>query len=102
MRSVWIAFVLTLLLAGCGVAGSGAPADGTPRVGSISPSDVTTRIVGGTPLQQKVLREVIAGLGPTGFREVEIQKSEPSSILLVVPHDRDNVLAEWQSWLLAH
>src|SRR6266540_1075206 len=102
MRTAVITFVLALLVAGCGTAASGPPVGGAaPAVGSISPSDVTTKIVGGTPMQQKVMREVLAGLGPTTLTEVEIQESEPSSVLLVVPHDQENVLAEWQSWLLA-
>lgn len=103
MRSIVIAFAVTALVVGCGPARDSASGGGDTSVVSISPSDVTTNIVGGTPMQQKVLREVLAGLGPTSLEEVEIKGSprKPLAVGLVVPHDVENVIAEWHAGLLA-
>lgn len=97
-----IAGGLALLVGGCGTARH-SPGGGDTSFVAVSPSEVTTRILGGTPLQRKVLREVLAGLGPISLEEVEIIESQtrPFSVGLVVPHDGENVLAEWHTWLLA-
>jgi hypothetical protein len=42
------------------------------HVETVAPSDVTTKIVGGTPKQQGVLRKILSGLGPTRLESVEI------------------------------
>jgi hypothetical protein len=97
----WAA-VATALVVGCGAAQDTSDA-GKPTFISITPSDVTTKIVGGTPLQRKVLREVLAGIGPTRLEEVEITPSlhKDDSVGLVVPHDFEDLLAEWHTWLVA-
>jgi hypothetical protein len=60
-------------------------------------------------VQQKVLREVLAGIGPSEFAEIEIKRPEPAwgpspadSVALVVPHDENDLPREWLSWLIAH
>jgi hypothetical protein len=97
--------LLVLVLAGCGAARQSAPRakDRTAAVASIDPSAVTTKILGGTTMQQKVLREVLAGIGSTSLEEVEIKGSprKPLAVGLVVPHDVENVMAEWHAGLLA-
>ena len=59
-------------------------------------------------MQQKVLREVLAGIGADVFAEVEIQQpatawgpSAPGSVALVVPHNVDDLRQEWLTPLLA-
>jgi hypothetical protein len=42
------------------------------HVESVAPSDVTTKIVGGTPKQQAVLQKILSGVGPTRLESVEI------------------------------
>jgi hypothetical protein len=97
--------LLVLVLSGCGAARQSAPGakDRTAAVASIDPSAVTTKILGGTTMQQKVLREVLAGIGPTSLEEVEIKGSPRKHLAvgLVVPHDVENVMAEWHAGLLA-
>jgi hypothetical protein len=105
-QEAWIVAVigiaLALLVAGCGPARHSGGGGDTSLV-AVSPSDVTTKILGGTPQQRKVLREVLAGIGPTKLEEVEIKQSQqkPGYVGLVVPHDAENVLAAWHTWLLA-
>lgn len=106
MRSAAIALAATVLLAGCGAARSSQSESG-PSLASIAPSEVSTRIIGGTPGQQRILREVLAGLGADELAEVEIIEpgpwgtGDPGSVALLVPHDPQDLRAEWQSWLLA-
>jgi len=102
MRPTLIAFLAAILLVGFGPARNSGSGGGDTSIVSISPSEVTTKIVGGTPTQERVLREVLAGLGPTRLEEVEIKKSQrkPLSVGLVVPRDVENAMAEWHSWLL--
>jgi hypothetical protein len=100
--------VLVLVLPGCGSARQ-SPEAGDPAavVRSINPADVMTRIVGGSPEQQNVLREVLAGIGVGDFTEVEIQKPEPvwgpssaDSVALVVPRRANDLREEWLSWIV--
>lgn len=106
MRSAVIAFAATVFLAGCGAARN-AQSETEPSLASIAPSEVGTRIIGGSPGQQRILREVLAGLGADELAEVEIIEpgpwgtGDPGSIALLVPHDTQDLRAEWQSWLLA-
>ena len=60
-------------------------------------------------MQQKVVREVLAGIGAGAFSEVEIQKPEPAwgpspadSVALVVSRDESDLRRQWLGWLLAH
>jgi hypothetical protein len=103
MRGTVIAVASLVLLVGCGPARqSGAPASEAPVIASIDPNDVTTKIVGATPKQETILREVLAGLGPSLLEEVEIRPAprKPQAVSLVVPHDVENAMVEWHSGLL--
>ena len=97
---------LALLAVSCGPAQPSAGGE-EPTIRSIPPSKVTTKIVGGTPEQQTILREVLAGLGADELAEAEIIEpgpwgtGDPGSVALLVPHDPQDLRAEWQSWLLA-
>jgi hypothetical protein len=66
--------VLALVLPGCGATRDAAPAvgDQTDTLANIDPSAVTTKIVGATPKQESVLREILAGLGETVIEEVRV------------------------------
>src|SRR6266545_1465308 len=95
MRLTVVALVpITLLVAACGPAReSGLAADqAQPREMTISLEDVTTKIVGATPKQETILREILAGLGPnTRIRSVHVKPagkewdSDPDSVA-VDPH----------------
>jgi hypothetical protein len=105
----WTAVVLlplALLVVACGP-GRESPAGAEPTIADMSPSDVTTEVAGGTPLQQRILREVLAGLGTNELEEVEIAEpgpwgtGGPGSVALIVPHAEGDLRREWLSWLLA-
>src|SRR6266540_3775 len=113
MRLTVVALVpITLLVAACGPAReSGLAADqAQPREMTISLEDVTTKIVGATPKQETILREILAGLGPnTRIRSVHVKPagkewdSDPDSVA-VDPHvaPGEAVRGEWEVWLLAN
>jgi len=112
MRIAVLPLALLLLASvGCGAARQSAPAtEGSATVvATVDPSEVTTKIVGGTPMQQNVLREVLAGIGGDALTEVEIQRPEPAwgpspadSVALVVPRNESDLRRQWLSWLVAH
>src|SRR4249919_2795956 len=107
MRGTVIPLAMVVLaLSGCGAARQAASgAEDQAAVASVDPSAVTTKIVGGTAMQQKVLREVLAGIGANAFEEVRIQRpaaawgpSSADSVALVLPRDADELRQEWLSW----
>jgi hypothetical protein len=112
MRIAVIPLALLLLASvGCGAARQSAPATevSAPVVATVDSSEVTTKIVGGTAMQQNVLREVLAGIGGDAFTEVEIQRPEPAwgpspadSVALVMPRSESDLRRQWLSWLVAH
>jgi hypothetical protein len=98
--------VVALVCAGCGsIIDSKRPAD-APLV-SIEPSEVKTKIVGASPEQERVLLEILAGLGPTQLETVEIVEPEegwsdaPDAVGLVVKATKKDTLALWHGFLLA-
>jgi hypothetical protein len=102
----WMLAVVALVCAGCGwIIGSERPAD-APLV-SIEPSEVKTKIVGASPEQQRVLLEILAGLGPTHLETLEIVEPEagwgaaPDAVALIVSATKKDTLALWHGYLLA-
>jgi hypothetical protein len=98
--------VAALFCAGCGsVSDNERPAD-APVV-SIQPAEVTTEIVGASPEQERVLLEILAGLGPTDLERVEIGKPEhgwskaPGAVALVISARKKDTLALWHGYLVA-
>src|SRR5438552_643428 len=70
-----ILLAVALVCAGCGPAvASDRPADA--RLVSIQPSEVTTKVVGASPKQETVLREILAGLGPTRVESIALVKPD--------------------------
>ena len=100
MRQALGALAVALLLIGCGPATESPSRD---TAASVSPEEVTTKIVGATPKQELVLREILAGLGgETGIRSVVIRPDVDG--VAIDPHvdSRDSVRGEWEVWLLAN
>jgi hypothetical protein len=66
--------VLVLVLPGCSATTRAVPAvgDQTDTLANIDPAAVTTKIVGATPKQEAVLREILAGLGKTVIKEIRV------------------------------
>jgi hypothetical protein len=99
MRPALGALAVALLLIGCG------PARESPSrasSASISPEEVTTKIVGATPEQETVLRKILAGLGAeTRIRSVVIRPDGDG--VAIDPHVEagDSVRGQWEVWLLA-
>jgi hypothetical protein len=65
------ALVWAVLAAGCAATSTRGSA---PRIDVVRRSEPTTRIIGGTPRQRAVLREVLAGLGPSRILSIKIHK----------------------------
>ena len=104
--------LLVLVLAGCGAARKAAPGADDPAtaVRTVDPSDVMTKIVGGTPAQQKVLREILAGLGETVIETVRVTPtgkdwtpSQPHSVVVRIDFTKadENGRGSWEAALLA-
>lgn len=65
-----LALVVALVfVVGCGPASREQEA---AEIVSVEPSQVTTKIVGASPEQERVLREILAGLGPTPLETVKV------------------------------
>ncbi len=96
---------VALVCVGCGPATkSERPADA--RLVSIQPSQVATEIVGASPEQERVLLEILAGLGPTPLQTVEVVEPEegwsdaPDAVALKVSTTKNDTLALWHGFLL--
>lgn len=99
-----ILFALALVCAGCGPAvASDRPADAT--LVSIQPSDVTTKIVGASSKQEAVLREILAGLGPTRIETIGLVKPDrewgapPDAVGFDAKLATTDMLASWHASL---
>jgi len=66
--------LLALVLPGCGgETQSSGGGEGSPTaVATVDPAHVTTKIVGATPRQEAVLREILGGLGETVIEEIHV------------------------------
>jgi hypothetical protein len=108
-RLLVLALVVTPLLAACGAARE-SPASGKPTVVYVSPSDVTTKIVGATRQQEEILRASLSGIGDDRFETVTIEEPEPGwgsspgdvavrfSPRKQAAHD---MRTAWEAWLIA-
>jgi hypothetical protein len=104
MRVALLTFALAILAGGCGPAQE-VPARGEVKVAKIPAADVTTKIVGASPKQEEVLREILAGIGGSEFEQLEVRATEedPGSVDLVVPYQPEGDMhAQWEAWLVAH
>jgi hypothetical protein len=103
------ATVLVAASAACG--GSGAldgsnarVADADAPVVSIPSSEVDTPIVGGSADQHAALREILAGIGPTGIERIEIETFGGDGEIAAsfsIAGGRKNLRGEWEAWLVA-
>ncbi|HMJ00280.1 MAG TPA: hypothetical protein VK488_10645 [Gaiellaceae bacterium] len=104
--------LLVLVLAGCGAARQSVPAaaDPTDSVANIDPSAVRTKIVGATPKQESVLREILGGLGETVIEEIRVAPPgkpwtpfKPHSVLvrLKTAKTDEKERAGWEAALVA-
>ncbi|MGH3045393.1 MAG: hypothetical protein ACRDNC_00065 [Gaiellaceae bacterium] len=109
------AALLVAATAACG--GSGEVDDGTTQevradapIVAIAASEVETKIVGGAPEQQAALREILAGIGPTGIERIEVGKPEPGrepvgeddvAVSFALEGGPKNLRGEWEAWLVA-
>jgi hypothetical protein len=107
MGPIVLVLLVVALVAGCGPASDRAAGD-VPVV-SIPPSDVRTKILSASPEQEKVLLEILAGLGPTPLETVEVDASpeegwgsEPNAVALLQRGPRRARLFAWHAWLVAH
>jgi hypothetical protein len=78
------------------------------HVETVAPSDVTTKIVGGTPKQQEVLRDLLSGIGPTRLESVEVSTdiekawgAPPNAVGFDVTTPKPDAYSSWQAWLVA-
>jgi len=66
--------LIVLVLPGCGAARQSSPAgEGPPTAATtVARADVATSIVGTTPKQEAILREILGGLGETVIEEIRV------------------------------
>lgn len=99
-----ILFLAVVLAAGCGADPDVDRVD-APVI-SIPSAQVTTKIVGASPKQRRVLREIMAGFGPTTVEAVELVEPEddmrapPNGVALNVKAPRNDSLAQWHARLI--
>jgi hypothetical protein len=108
MRLILLALVVTPLLAACGAARD-SPATGEPTVVHVSPSNLTTKIVGATPRQEQILRTSLSGVGDELIETIAVEKPEsgwgssPGDVALRVSPRREadrDMRASWEAWLI--
>jgi hypothetical protein len=107
-----LALIATLVavVAACGPARESArrAGDSPVVVTRRSPSEVATKVVGGTPKERQILVDALAGIGDTKIDKIEVAPAEKGWV-----DDLDAVglgfsagageldmLSEWQSWLV--
>jgi hypothetical protein len=112
MRGTVIPLALSvLLLSGCGTGKQAVPAvDHTDTLANIDPSAVRTKIVGATPRQESVLREILAGLGETVIEVIRVAPPEkpwtpfkPDSVIIRLETRKtdEKERAGWEAALVA-
>jgi hypothetical protein len=110
MRLVLLALVVTPLLAASGAARESS-ASGEPTVVYVSPSDLTTKIVGATPKQEEILREALSGVGDERIDTITVEEPEPGwgsapdDVGLRIsprPEAARDMRAGWEAWLIAN
>jgi hypothetical protein len=109
-RLVLLALVAAPLLAACGAARESS-ASGEPTVVYVSPSDVTTKIVGATPKQEEILRGALSGVGDERIETITVEEPEPGwgsspdDVALSIsprPKGPPSMRASWDAWLVAN
>ena len=109
MRAALGALVVALFAIGCGPARETAPTTGVSASDvTLAPSQVTTEIVGATPKQETILREILAGLGQTALETVHVvpagewAPSDPTAVSLRIDYTKtaDSHRTEWEADLL--
>jgi hypothetical protein len=97
---------LLLAVAGCG---SSAPSTDPPqpRVDTDEPTDVTTRIVGASAAQTKLLHEILAGVDSKQIEQIVVRPPEPGwkpfpdGAVEVALSGPDDMEGDWERWLVA-
>ena len=100
-----ILVLVVVLVVGCG-ADSEPDSVATP-LASISTAKVTTKIIGASPKQETILREILAGLGPSPVESVEVVhdieegwRAPPNAVGLDVRHPKANVYGAFHAELV--
>lgn len=90
---------LAVLAAGCGTGPArDASSDDGPRIEVVAPTKPTTRIIGGTPKQRAVLRQILSGLGPTGSSRSELVTDDRNGVSFEAKvKQRDDRYALWEA-----
>ena len=108
-RLLLLALVVMPLLAACGPARESS-GTGEPTVVYVSPSDVTTKIVGATPKQEEILRGSLSGIGDDRIETVTIEEPEsgwgssPGDVAVSFSPRKQAVhdmRTAWEAWLIA-
>jgi hypothetical protein len=97
---------LAVITAACGTARTAEPTSGDASASSVeivAPTKPATPIVGGTPKQRDVVREILSGLGPTRLESVEITTlaendwgAPPDAVGFKAKMARGDGYARWQ------
>jgi hypothetical protein len=112
IRRFMLIAALAVLAPACGSGlQAGEEKEGVSVVVEGSPSDVTAKIVGATPRQESLLREILAGLEPTLIDEIRIAPArhpwtpfKPNSVIVSLRYADSPLegLGRWEAELLAY
>jgi hypothetical protein len=111
MRRTAIALApIAIVVAACGTTTSSAPPADDARPTATASAPVTTKIKGATPKQETILREILAGLGPTVLDEIRVAPAgkdwsplRPNSVVLQIEYrDAKEGRGYWEAALLAN
>jgi hypothetical protein len=99
MRPAILLVPLAVLAAGCGSGPArDASSDDGSRIEVAAPSKPTTRIIGGTPKQVAVLRQILSGLGPNRLKSVELATDDRNGVSFEARvKRREDRYALWQA-----
>jgi hypothetical protein len=76
----------------------------------VEPAKVTARIIGGTPKQQMIIEETLAGLGQTSIESVQVYDkvdqawagATPDSVGIDIRSSKPDEFTRWQAWQVAN
>jgi hypothetical protein len=99
------AVLLSTAVTGCSL-GDGSDQPSALTVVEGDPSSVRTAIIGASRRQERVLREILAGIGGTPIRRITVKgagkdfRPHPAGAVGVVFRYRDDFEAYWHSWIV--
>jgi hypothetical protein len=84
------------------------PVEAGPEIEFVPQTEVTTKIAGGSEVQQHVIRQILAGIGPTRIDSVEVAtdidkawRAPPGAVGIDVRSSEQDGFTHWQARTVA-